>query len=156
MAEFDLDEDLVKRLSSLLHETDLTEIEYESGGQRIRVARTVTQAATVHAPAAQAQPGAAQSGQAGPPEPHPEASSDRVPAGAVTAPMVGTVYVAPEPGAAPYVQVGDAVNEGDTLLIVEAMKVMNPLPAPRSGTVTRIMITDGQPVEFGEPLLVIE
>lgn len=152
MAEFDLDEDLVKRLSSLLHETDLTEIEYESGSQRIRVARTVQQTATVQASAAPA----AQPAQSTPPEPHPEASSDRVPAGAVTAPMVGTVYTAPEPGAAPYVQVGDTVGEGDTLLIVEAMKVMNPLPAPRGGTVTRIMITDGQPVEFGEPLMVIE
>jgi acetyl-CoA carboxylase biotin carboxyl carrier protein len=70
--------------------------------------------------------------------------------------MVGTVYVAPEPGAAPYVQVGSQVGEGETLLIVEAMKVMNPLPAPRGGTVTRIMVSDGQPVEFGEPLLVIE
>ena len=154
MAEFDLDEDLVKRLSSLLHETDLTEIEYESGGHRIRVARTIQQAATVQAPA---QPAASPGGgQTGPPEPHPEASSDRVPPGAVTAPMVGTVYVAPEPGAAPYVQLGGQVNEGDTLLIVEAMKVMNPLPAPRGGTVTRIMVSDGQPVEFGEPLLVIE
>ncbi len=152
MAEFDLDEDLVKRLSSLLHETDLTEIEYESGNQRIRVARTVQQTATVQASAAPAP----QPAQSAPPEPHPEASSDRVPAGAVTAPMVGTVYTAPEPGAAPYVQVGDTVSEGDTLLIVEAMKVMNPLPAPRGGTVTRIMITDGQPVEFGEPLMVIE
>ena len=154
MAEFDLDEDLVKRLSSLLHETDLTEIEYESGGQRIRVARTVTQTASVQAPAQSAV--GPQPAQTPPPEPHPETSSDRVPAGSVTAPMVGTVYVAPEPGAAPYVQVGDTVGEGDTLLIVEAMKVMNPLPAPRSGTVTRIMIADGQPVEFGEPLMVIE
>ena len=152
MAEFDLDEDLVKRLSSLLHETDLTEIEYESGGHRIRVARTIQHAATVQAPAGAAPAG----GQTAPPEPHPEASSDRVPRGAVTAPMVGTVYAAPEPGAAPYVQVGSQVSEGDTLLIVEAMKVMNPLPAPRSGTVTRIMVSDGQPVEFGEPLLVIE
>jgi acetyl-CoA carboxylase biotin carboxyl carrier protein len=70
--------------------------------------------------------------------------------------MVGTVYIAPEPGAAPYIQPGDRVSEGDTLLIIEAMKVMNPLPAPRAGTVSRIMVTDGQPVEYGEPLLVIE
>lgn len=151
MAEFDLDEDLVKRLSTLLHESDLTEIEYETDAARIRVARTVQQATTIQAPAAPAAGGASP-----PPQPHPEASSDRVPPGAVTAPMVGTVYAAPEPGANPYVQVGDTVSEGETILIIEAMKVMNPLPAPRAGTITRIMITDGQPVEFGEPLLVIE
>jgi acetyl-CoA carboxylase biotin carboxyl carrier protein len=156
MTEFDLDEDLVKRLSSLLHETDLTEIEYESGGHRIRVARTIQQATTVQAPAPAQTAATSGAGQSAPPQPHPEASSDRVPPGAVTAPMVGTVYVAPEPGAAPYVQVGSQVGEGETLLIVEAMKVMNPLPAPRGGTVTRIMVSDGQPVEFGEPLLVIE
>jgi len=155
MAEFDLDEDLVKRLSTLLHETDLTEIEYESGGHRIRVVRTIQPATAVQAPA-QPAAAAATGVESGPPEPHPEASSDRVPPGSVTAPMVGTVYVAPEPGAAPYIQVGSQVSEGDTLLIVEAMKVMNPLPAPRTGTVTRIMVRDGQPVEFGEPLLVIE
>jgi acetyl-CoA carboxylase biotin carboxyl carrier protein len=154
MAEFDLDEDLVKRLSSLLHETDLTEIEYESSGHRIRVARTIHQATTVQAPGQVV--GAPGGGQSAPPEPHPEASSDRLPPGAVTAPMVGTIYIAPEPGAPAYVQVGSQVSEGETLLIVEAMKVMNPLPAPRSGTVTRIMVSDGQPVEFGEPLLVIE
>jgi acetyl-CoA carboxylase biotin carboxyl carrier protein len=155
MAEFDLDEDLVKRLSTLLHDTDLSEIEYEAGNQRIRVVRNVPQTTTVQVPS---QPAAAGAGAApgGPPQPHPEASSDSVPPGAVTSPMVGTVYTAPEPGAAPYVQPGDTVNEGDTLLIVEAMKVMNPLPAPRGGTVTRILISDGQPVEFGEPLLVIE
>ena len=81
---------------------------------------------------------------------------EAVPAGAVTAPMVGTVYVAGEPGAPPFVKVGDQVSEGQVLLIIEAMKVMNPLASPRAGTIKQIMISDGQPVEFGEPLLVIE
>ncbi len=152
MAEFDLDEDLVKRLSQLLRDTDLSEIEYESGGRRIRVARQVQHTVTAAAPAAAAGGNAA----GGAPQPQPEASSEPIPPGTVTSPMVGTVYVAPEPNAPPFVQVGDQVSEGQTLLIVEAMKVMNPLPSPRAGTVTRIMITDGQPVEFGEPLLVVE
>jgi acetyl-CoA carboxylase biotin carboxyl carrier protein len=155
------DEDLVRRLSHLLKETDLSEIEYETTGQRIRVARQV-QAPAVHAavPAAQqagAGAGTAQGGAAEPaPRPGPEATAEQVPPGAVTSPMVGTVYVAPDPSSAPFVQVGDQVSEGDTLMIIEAMKVMNPLPAPRAGTVTQILIADGQPVEFGEPLLVLE
>jgi acetyl-CoA carboxylase biotin carboxyl carrier protein len=154
MADFDLDEDLVKRLSALLHETDLSEIEYETGGHRIRVARQIQQTATVAA--APAAPAGAPERATSAPQPHPEASSEPVPPGSIVSPMVGTVYIAPEPGAAPYIQPGDRVSEGDTLLIIEAMKVMNPLPAPRAGTVSRIMVTDGQPVEYGEPLLVIE
>jgi len=150
MAEFDLDEDLVKRLSLLLRESDLSEIEYEAGGQRIRVARQVHQTATVQAP------GSATGGGPCAPAVPTEASSEPLPPGAVTSPMVGTVYLAPEPGSAPYVQPGEKVSEGQTVLIVEAMKVMNPLPAPRAGTVTRVLVSDGQPVEFGEPLLVIE
>lgn len=152
MADFEFDEDLVRRLSLLLQETDLTEIEYENAGHRIRVARQ-----TQHVVAAPAAQQAAPAGQ-GPaaPAPRSDQSSEEVPAGAITSPMVGTVYVAPEPGAAPFVQVGDQVQEGQTLVIVEAMKVMNPLPAPRAGTVTRILVSDAQPVEFGEPLLVVE
>ena len=150
MADFDLDEDLVKRLSHLLHETDISEIEYETDSARIRVARQIQQTTTVQAPAqASAASGA-------PAATNPEASSEPLPPGAVTSPMVGTVYVAAEPGTPPFVKPGDAVSEGQTVLIIEAMKVMNPLPAPRAGTVTQIMISDGQPVEFGEPLLVIE
>lgn len=147
--KFELDEDLVRRLSELLAETDLSEIEYEAGGRRIRVARRAHAAEAAPAP----QPPTGGRGEPARPVEH---SAEAVPPGAVTAPMVGTVYVAPEPGAAPYVAVGDAVKEGQTLLVIEAMKVMNPLPAPRAGQVTRILVSDGQPVEFGEPLLVIE
>jgi acetyl-CoA carboxylase biotin carboxyl carrier protein len=150
------DEELVRRLSHLLKETDLSEIEYETGGHRIRVARQINVQAS--APAAPAQPAPAGGGgeQPSAPKPGPEATAEQVPPGAVTSPMVGTVYVGPDPTSAPYVQVGDKVSEGQTLLIIEAMKVMNPLPAPRAGTVTQILISDGQPVEFGEPLLVLE
>ena len=155
MGKFELDEDLVRRLSELLAETELSEIEYEAGGQRIRVARQMrpTEPAPPPPPAS-AEPGPGAAGERH--VPAGEHAPEPVPAGAVTAPMVGTVYVAPEPGAAPFVQAGETVQEGQTLLIIEAMKVMNPLAAPRSGTVTRVFVTDGQPVEFGEPLLVIE
>ncbi len=152
MAEFELDEDLVKRLSQLLKDADLSEIEYEAGGQRIRVARQIHQ--SVSAPMPAAAPVASAHLNAAP-APSAE-SSEPVPAGAVTSPMVGTIYLAAEPNAPAFVQVGDSVREGQTLVIVEAMKVMNPLPAPRAGTVTRIFVSDGQPVEFGEPLLVVE
>jgi len=154
MANSELDEEFVRRLSHLLQEADLSEIEYETGEQRVRVVRTV------HAPA---QPAAPQPAAAPPApadtagaSPQPAESSEPVPEGAVTAPMVGTVYVAPEPGTDPFVRAGDQIQEGQTLLIVEAMKVMNPLPAPRAGTVRRVLVQDGQPVEFGEPLMVIE
>jgi acetyl-CoA carboxylase biotin carboxyl carrier protein len=151
------DEEVVRRLSHLLKETDLSEIEVETGGHRIRVARQISvQAAAPAAPAAPAQPGPAAGEPASAPKPGPEATAEQVPPGAVTAPMVGTVYVGPDPNSPPFVRVGDKVSEGDTLLIIEAMKVMNPLPAPRDGTVTQILISDGQPVEFGEPLLVLE
>ncbi|MBK1670423.1 acetyl-CoA carboxylase, biotin carboxyl carrier protein [Rhodovibrio sodomensis] len=152
--DFGFDEELVRRLSHLLKETDLSEIEYETGGHRIRVARQINVQAT--APAAPAQPAPAGGEPASAPKPGPEATAEQVPPGAVTSPMVGTVYVGPDPNSAPFVQVGDQVSEGQTLLIIEAMKVMNPMPAPRAGTVTQIMISDGQPVEFGEPLLVLE
>ena len=150
MSKLELDEKLVRKLSELLDETGLTEIEYETGGHRIRVVRggTTVQAPVQVAPLAQAaaQPAAAPA----------EAPAEAIPANAITAPMVGTAYTAPEPGAAPFVSVGDTVSEGQTLLIIEAMKVMNPIPSPRAGTVSRILFEDGQPVEYGEPLLVIE
>jgi acetyl-CoA carboxylase biotin carboxyl carrier protein len=146
---FDVDEKLVRRLADLLHESDLSEIEYESEGRRIRVSRSVTVTASAPAPGAAATPAAPAPTTAAP-------SSEAPPAGAVTSPMVATVYVAAEPGAAPFVQVGDSVKEGDTLLILEAMKVMNPLTAPRAGKITQIFVSDAQPVEYGEPLLVIE
>ena len=152
--DFSFDEELVRRLSHLLKETDLSEIEYETGGHRIRVARQINvQASAPAAPVPPAQGGGEASSA---PKPGPEATAEQVPPGAVTSPMVGTVYVGPDPNSPPYVRVGDKVSEGDTLMIIEAMKVMNPMPAPRAGTVTQILISDGQPVEFGEPLLVLE
>ena len=142
-----VDADAVRELAGLLTETGLTEIEIEHNGARIRVARQVGQA-IVHAPAATAAPAAAAPSEApaAPKGPHP---------GAVPSPMVGTVYVAPEPGKPPFVKVGDTVKEGDTLFIVEAMKTMNPITAPRAGKVVEINVTDAQPVEFGQTLLVI-
>ena len=147
MAKFDVDEDLVRRLSELLKEAELTELEISSGDQTIRLSRgsTVVQGAPVAVPAGSAP---APAGEPAPSSaPHP---------GAVTAPMVGTAYLAPEPGAAPFVQTGDQVAEGDTLLLIEAMKTFNPVRAPRGGTVTKIIVSDSAPVEFGEELMIIE
>ena len=147
MAKFEPDEALIRRLAALLEETGLSEIEYEADGRRIRVGRgagTAFGAATAPSPAPAPQAGPAPEGE------------EALPPGAVTSPMVGTVYAAAEPGAAPLIKVGDSVKEGQTLLIIEAMKVMNPLAAPHAGTVARILVSDGQPVEFGELLLVIE
>ena len=148
-----VDRDLIHELTKLLDETGLTEIEIEQDGKRVRVART---AAAVAAPAPAAlvplagQP-LAQMGESAPapldPLKHP---------GVVTSPMVGTAYGAPEPGAKPYIEIGSHVNAGDTLLIIEAMKTMNQIPAPRAGTVIQILFEDGQPVEYGEPLVIIE
>ena len=145
--KFDLDEKLVRKLADLLKETGLTEIEFESDQQRIRVSRqSGGSAVQVTAPAPAPAVAAA--------APAPVAGGK--PANSVNSPMVGTVYTSPEPGKPPFVKVGDRVKEGQTLLIVEAMKVMNALPSPRAGTVTQVLVSDGQPVEFGEPLLVIE
>jgi len=148
-----VDHDLIRELAELLTETGLTEIEFERDDTRIRVARN--QAPVAHFPAAPATPS--------PPLPQPEMRPP-VPAsedvaehpGVVLSPMVGTAYFAAEPGARPFVDVGETVREGQTVLIVEAMKTMNQIPAPRAGTVTRILIEDGQPVEYGEPLMIIE
>jgi len=147
MGKFQLDEDLIRSLAELLHETGLDEIEYEAEGRRIRVGRNtgVIMQTSAMAPAAAA-PSAAPAA----------AGEEAPPAGTVTSPMVGTVYLAAEPGATPFVKVGDTVREGQTLMIIEAMKVMNPLPSPRAGKVTRIFVRDGQPVEFGEPLVIVE
>jgi acetyl-CoA carboxylase biotin carboxyl carrier protein len=147
MGKFDVDPALVRKLAALLEETGLTEIEYGAGPDRIRVSRQPRfEASAAPAPAGLPVAGAAPA----PPRGEP------LPAGTVHSPMVGTVYVAPTPDADPYVKVGDRVSEGQTLLIVEAMKVMNPIPAPRAGTVTAILVADKQPVEYGEPLIVIE
>ena len=147
MGKFDVDEALIRKLAELLKDTGLNEIEYEAGTQRIRVNRG---GAVVAAPAAAPIAGPSPATAAAAP------SSDQPPAGAVTSPMVGTAYTAPEPGAAPYVKVGDRVAKGQTLLIIEAMKVMNPIAAPAGGTVTEIHVQDGRPVEYGEVLLVIQ
>lgn len=144
MSKFDVDDALVRKLAKLLQETGLTEIEYENSGQRIRVNSSVT-AAPMYAAGVAAPVAAA---------PIP-VKSDVPPAGTLTSPMVGTAYMSPEPGAAAFVKVGDRVSKGQTVLIIEAMKVMNAIQAPAAGTVSAIHVQDGQPVEFGEPLLVI-
>ena len=144
MPKFDVDDALVRKLAALLTDTGLTEIEYEVGEQRIRVSRGgVTSVAMAPAPSAATSVAA------------PAATPEGPPAGAVTSPMVGTAYAATEPGATPFVKVGDKVSKGQTLLIIEAMKVMNPIPAPHGGTVLNILFGDGRPVEYGEVLMVV-
>jgi acetyl-CoA carboxylase biotin carboxyl carrier protein len=144
------DHELIRELANLLKETELSEIEIEQDDLRVRVARTVQVVAPVaaSAPAAAAPSAAAPAAAAGgDPAKHP---------GAVLSPMVGTGYLAPEPGARPFVEVGAQVRQGQTILIVEAMKTMNAIPAPKAGTVKEILVEDGQPVEFGEALMIIE
>ena len=146
------DSALIRELALLLDETSLTEIEIERAGLRLRVARNISVAATMPMPVAAAPVGlpvatAATVAAAADLSKHP---------GAVTSPMVGTAYWAPEPGAKPFIEVGSKVSVGQTLLIIEAMKTMNQIPSPRAGTVTQILVEDGQPVEFGEPLVIIE
>ena len=137
----------------LLDETSLTEIEIERAGLRVRVARNISIAASMPAnfqptPSASAGPIASVT---------PAAIADLAKhPGAVPSPMVGTTYSSPEPGAKPFIEVGSKVSVGQTLLIIEAMKTMNQIPSPRAGTVTQILVEDGQPVEFGEPLVIIE
>jgi acetyl-CoA carboxylase biotin carboxyl carrier protein len=147
------DAELIRELAALLDETSLTEIELERAGLRIRVARNVTVAAALPSalpPAAAGVPVVAAAAAAA-------AGSDMSKhPGVVPSPMVGTAYWAPEPGAKPFVEVGAKVSVGQTLMIIEAMKTMNQIPSPRAGTVTQILVEDGQPVEFGEPLVIIE
>jgi acetyl-CoA carboxylase biotin carboxyl carrier protein len=146
------DSALIRELALLLDETSLTEIEIERAGLRVRVARNISIAAAMpaHVAAIAAAPaGAASAGTA--------ATADLANhPGVVPSPMVGTAYWAPEPGAKPFIEVGTKVSAGQTLLIIEAMKTMNQIPSPRAGTVTQILVEDGQPVEFGEPLVIIE
>ncbi len=143
MAKFDVDSDLVRKLASLINETGLTELEYSEGEKRIRLQRGGI-AAPVYsagpAPVAAAAPAAAAA----------------APVDAVTSPMVGTAYLAGTPGGKPFAPVGQKVKAGDTILIIEAMKVMNPIKAPKGGTITQVLVSDAQPVEFGQPLVVIE
>jgi len=147
-----IDASAIRELAELLDETGLTEIEIEQAGSRLRVSRQGTHAVG-HAVAASPMPAP------GAPPAHAETPTATAakgpPAGAVPSPMVGTVYVSPEPGKSPFVKVGDTVKEGDTLFIVEAMKTMNPIAAPRAGMITEICVHDAQPVEFGQTLLVI-
>lgn len=147
------DSALVRELALLLDETSLTEIEIERAGLRLRVARNISVAATMPVPVAHAAPVPAAVAAAAPATTAADMSKHP---GAVTSPMVGTAYWAPEPGAKPFVEVGSKVSVGQTLLIIEAMKTMNQIPSTRAGTVTQILVEDGQPVEFGEPLVIIE
>lgn len=145
-SNFDVDPDLVRKLAGLLDEANLSEIEFESGGKRIRVARQA--AGFIAASGAAAAPAAPA---ASPTEP--EAPRAGTP---VTSPMVGTIFLSPEPGAEPFVKVGDMVAEGQTVMLIEAMKTYNPVRAPRSGKVLQILVGDSTPVEFGEELLLLE
>ena len=145
------DSALIRELALLLDETSLTEIEIERAGLRVRVARNVSVAASIPASIQVAASAPA------PSNPSAAASNDFTNhPGAVPSPMVGTAYWASEPGAKPFIEVGARVSVGQTLLIIEAMKTMNQIPSPRAGTVMQILVEDGQPVEFGEPLVIIE
>ncbi|ARM88257.1 acetyl-CoA carboxylase biotin carboxyl carrier subunit AccB [Rhizobium sp. CIAT894] len=150
-----IDQALIRDLANILNETDLTEIEVEQDDLRIRVSRAGTQqyvqapiAAPAYAAPAAAAPAAAAAA--------PAAAPSRNPANVVNAPMVGTVYMAPAPGARPFIEIGATVKEGQTLIIIEAMKTMNQIPSPKSGKVTEILVDDGHPVEYGQALVVIE
>jgi acetyl-CoA carboxylase biotin carboxyl carrier protein len=148
-AKAPVDHDLIRALARLLDETGLDEIEIEQEGLRVRVGRhapLVSASAHVPPPPLTA-PAPAALDAPGDPMKHP---------GVITSPMVGTAYLAPEPGARPFVDIGSVVKAGDALLVIEAMKTMNQIPAPRAGTVIQILIEDGRPVEFGEPLMIIE
>lgn len=152
MAKLDVDTKLIETLAELLQRTGLTEIELAQGEARIRVARE-PQAVVSHVTPPPAPPA-----DVSPPQTA-EASAEVAFAdhpGAVSAPMVGTAYLTPEPGAQPFVGLGDEVREGQTLLIIEAMKVMNPIRAPKTGRIAQLMVSNGDPVEYGELLLIIE
>ena len=144
------EQQLIRELANLLTETGLSEIEIEKSGLKVRVARNISVQSTVAAapaPAAAAPAAAKPAASPSDPSKHP---------GAVKSPMVGTAYRSPEPGAPPFAEVGKRVSQGDTLLIIEAMKTMNQIPAPHAGKITAILVENGQPVEFGEPLVIIE
>jgi len=148
-----VDTELVKKLAEMLDENDLSEIEVEDNGRRIVVKRKLAAAAAAPAAAAPAPARPAASTTLAPAAPEAPAAD---PAGTVRSPMVGTVFLSAEPSAPPFVAVGDRVAEGDTLLIIEAMKVMNPIAAPRAGIVRQILVLDAQPVEYEQPLAIIE
>lgn len=146
MAKFDVDEALIRKLATLMDDTGLSEIEYKSGEQGLRVSRGAAGIAVAPALTPPARETAA-----------PDIPADSGPhPGAVTAPMVGVVYLSSEPGSPPFVAPGDVVAEGQTLLLIEAMKTFNPVRAPKAGRVSRILVTDKTPVEFGEELVILE
>ena len=149
------EQQLIRELAALLDETGLSEIELERSGLKVRVARNIQIAGVA---AASAQPALAEPAAAAAAQPDTAANATDAAShpGAVKSPMVGTVYLAPEPGAPPFAEPGASVTQGETLLIIEAMKTMNHIPAPKSGTIKQILVENGQPVEFGEPLLIIE
>jgi acetyl-CoA carboxylase biotin carboxyl carrier protein len=140
-SDLEVDRDLIRALAALLHETGLSEIEYAVGDRRVRVARNAPQATVVVPPL---------------PPPAEERTQARQTAGTVSSPMVGTAYLAPEPAAPPFVVVGDAVQAGQVLLLIEAMKVMNQIHAPKAGRVAQILVADGAPVEYGQALVVLD
>lgn len=152
--------DIIRSLAGILNDTGLTEIEFEQKGTRVRVSRGHAVAApAAHVPVVHAQAAAPSSPlavQPAAPGSAPAKSTELDHPGTVRSPMVGTAYRSPSPGTAAFVEIGSTVTEGQTVVIIEAMKTMNQIPAPRSGKITRIFVENGQPVEFGEPLLVIE
>lgn len=156
MAKFELDTEFVRKLATILEETKLGEIELADGERRIRVARPTAPVAQA-APAIMAAAPAAAAAPVASPGAAPAADGDlsKHP-GVVKSPMVGTAYLAPEPGKPNFVSVGDKVNAGQTLLIIEAMKTFNPIKAPKAGTVMQVLIENARPVEFGEPLMIVE
>lgn len=159
----DIDPKMVRDLARILRDSDLSEIEVERGDLRIRVARQAGAGPAIQAPVqtyvaapAPATAVVSPAPASAPPGGEPAGRDLKTHPGVVTSPMVGTAYLQPEPGASAFVKIGDTVSEGQTLMIVEAMKTMNPIPSPRAGTVKEILIGDAQPIEFGEPLMIIE
>ncbi len=154
-----IDARLVRKLADILQDTGLSEIEVERGDLKIRVVRALNapaQTVTVAAPVAYAPPNPAPAAAAPAPAAAAASAAAELPKGdVIKSPMVGTVYMQPQPGAEPFCKVGDTVNEGQTLLIVEAMKTMNPISAPRAGKIVEILTADGDPIEFGEPLVIL-
>jgi acetyl-CoA carboxylase biotin carboxyl carrier protein len=150
-AKHSIDHELIRELANLLKETDLSEIEIESDDLRVRVARTITVNAPVYASGPASAPSATALS-----APAAAVEDKSKSAGAVLSPMVGTAYRSAEPGAKPFVEIGTEVRQGQTLLIIEAMKTMNAIPAAKGGRVKEILFDDGQPVEFGQPLVIVE
>ncbi len=156
MTKLSVDKKLIRDLAKILQDTGLAEVEWSEGDVKLRVSRGAVSAAA-YAPVAYAPPPVAVPvAAAAAPAPAADAAPAAAHPGTVKSPMVGTIYVASEPGAAPFVKVGDTVKEGQTLVIVEAMKTMNPIPSPRAGKVTRILVENQQPVEFDQPLMIVE